>query len=178
MMGAWTVSSANVFLHFYVLFSEYLHFLYIDAPHLQCIVLAVTDSCYVYVMWISWVSLKLIFMGSLNITWCLFVCFYPAPCGGRYNGSDGVVLSPNYPHNYTTGQTCSYHITVSGEFGKLEEISFVQSWLFQYIWTNCQLGLIKVGLKVQIFFTAVLLSAVSYVFLSLLISTYVHVQLL
>ena len=41
-----------------------------------------------------------------------------APRGGHHTGSEGVVLSPNYPHNYTTGQTCSYYITVSGEFGQ------------------------------------------------------------
>ncbi|KAJ4947677.1 hypothetical protein JOQ06_009710, partial [Pogonophryne albipinna] len=40
----------------------------------------------------------------------------PAPCGGQYNGSEGVVLSPNYPLNYTTRQTCSYYITVSTQF--------------------------------------------------------------
>ncbi|KAG7230246.1 hypothetical protein INR49_012379, partial [Caranx melampygus] len=39
-----------------------------------------------------------------------------APCGGQYGGSDGVVLSPNYPLNYTTRQTCSYYITVSPQF--------------------------------------------------------------
>uniref|UniRef100_A0AAX7V257 CUB and Sushi multiple domains 1 n=1 Tax=Astatotilapia calliptera TaxID=8154 RepID=A0AAX7V257_ASTCA len=42
-----------------------------------------------------------------------------APCGGQYGGSEGVVLSPNYPLNYTTKQTCSYYITVSPQFGKL-----------------------------------------------------------
>ncbi|KAF3832537.1 hypothetical protein F7725_026202 [Dissostichus mawsoni] len=36
-----------------------------------------------------------------------------APCGGQYDGSEGVVLSPNYPLNYTTRQTCSYYITCS-----------------------------------------------------------------
>lgn len=41
-----------------------------------------------------------------------------APCGGQYGGSEGVVLSPNYPLNYTTKQTCSYYITVSPQFGK------------------------------------------------------------
>lgn len=41
-----------------------------------------------------------------------------APCGGQYGGSEGVVLSPNYPLNYTTRQTCSYYITVSPQFGK------------------------------------------------------------
>uniref|UniRef100_A0A3P8W7T0 CUB and Sushi multiple domains 1 n=1 Tax=Cynoglossus semilaevis TaxID=244447 RepID=A0A3P8W7T0_CYNSE len=39
-----------------------------------------------------------------------------APCGGQYGGSDGVVLSPNYPLNYTTRQSCSYYITVSPQF--------------------------------------------------------------
>ncbi|XP_068442403.1 CUB and sushi domain-containing protein 1a isoform X2 [Clinocottus analis] len=39
-----------------------------------------------------------------------------APCGGQYGGLEGVVLSPNYPLNYTTRQTCSYYITVSTQF--------------------------------------------------------------
>uniref|UniRef100_A0AAV2LT87 CUB and Sushi multiple domains 1 n=1 Tax=Knipowitschia caucasica TaxID=637954 RepID=A0AAV2LT87_KNICA len=39
-----------------------------------------------------------------------------APCGGQYSGSEGVVLSPNYPLNYTTRQTCTYYITVSSQF--------------------------------------------------------------
>ncbi|KAK2493227.1 hypothetical protein MC885_007970, partial [Smutsia gigantea] len=39
-----------------------------------------------------------------------------APCGGQYTGSEGVVLSPNYPHNYTAGQICLYSITVPQEF--------------------------------------------------------------
>ncbi|KAM7406247.1 hypothetical protein PAMP_000635 [Pampus punctatissimus] len=39
-----------------------------------------------------------------------------SPCGGQYGGSEGVVLSPNYPLNYTTKQTCSYYITVSSQF--------------------------------------------------------------
>lgn len=47
------------------------------------------------------------------------LCAPPAPCGGQYTGLEGVVLSPNYPHNYTSGQTCSYHITVSKEFGEI-----------------------------------------------------------
>ncbi|XP_041921873.1 CUB and sushi domain-containing protein 1-like [Alosa sapidissima] len=50
-----------------------------------------------------------------------------APCGGHYNGSDGVVLSPNYPHNYTTGQTCSYYITVSGEFVVFGQFAYFQT---------------------------------------------------
>lgn len=43
---------------------------------------------------------------------------FKAPCGGQYGGSEGVVLSPNYPLNYTTKQTCSYYITVSPQFGE------------------------------------------------------------
>uniref|UniRef100_H2M2H5 CUB and Sushi multiple domains 1 n=1 Tax=Oryzias latipes TaxID=8090 RepID=H2M2H5_ORYLA len=39
-----------------------------------------------------------------------------APCGGHYGGSEGVVLSPNFPFNYTTKQICSYYITVSAQF--------------------------------------------------------------
>ncbi|XP_077568652.1 CUB and sushi domain-containing protein 1-like isoform X2 [Stigmatopora nigra] len=39
-----------------------------------------------------------------------------APCGGHYGGSEGVVLSPNYPLNYTKRQICSYYITVPQQF--------------------------------------------------------------
>uniref|UniRef100_A0A669CUG9 CUB and Sushi multiple domains 3 n=1 Tax=Oreochromis niloticus TaxID=8128 RepID=A0A669CUG9_ORENI len=39
-----------------------------------------------------------------------------APCGGHFTGSEGTVLSPNYPHNYTIGQTCVYDIFVPGDF--------------------------------------------------------------
>ncbi|XP_046885306.1 CUB and sushi domain-containing protein 1-like [Hypomesus transpacificus] len=50
-----------------------------------------------------------------------------APCGGHYTGSEGVVLSPNYPHNYTTGQTCTYYITVSAEFVVFGQFAFFQT---------------------------------------------------
>ncbi|KAB1268757.1 CUB and sushi domain-containing protein 2, partial [Camelus dromedarius] len=40
-----------------------------------------------------------------------------APCGGQYVGSDGVVLSPNYPQNYTSGQICLYFVTVPKDYG-------------------------------------------------------------
>ncbi|XP_027021418.2 CUB and sushi domain-containing protein 1 isoform X3 [Tachysurus fulvidraco] len=50
-----------------------------------------------------------------------------APCGGQYTGSEGVVLSPNYPHNYTTGQTCTYFITVSGEFVVFGQFAYFQT---------------------------------------------------
>ncbi|KAM5264090.1 CUB and sushi domain-containing protein 1 [Ctenodactylus gundi] len=39
-----------------------------------------------------------------------------APCGGQYTGSEGVVLSPDYPRNYTAGHVCLYSITVPKEF--------------------------------------------------------------
>ncbi|CAB1338540.1 unnamed protein product [Coregonus sp. 'balchen'] len=39
----------------------------------------------------------------------------------------GVVLSPNFPHNYTTGQTCSYYITVSGEFVVFGQFAYFQT---------------------------------------------------
>ena len=32
-------------------------------------------------------------------------------------GSDGVVLSPNYPQNYTSGQICLYFVTVPKDYG-------------------------------------------------------------
>ncbi|XP_062852030.1 CUB and sushi domain-containing protein 1-like [Trichomycterus rosablanca] len=50
-----------------------------------------------------------------------------APCGGQYTGSEGVVLSPNYPHNYTTGQTCLYYITVSREFVVFGQFAYFQT---------------------------------------------------
>ncbi|XP_036402136.1 CUB and sushi domain-containing protein 1-like [Megalops cyprinoides] len=50
-----------------------------------------------------------------------------APCGGHYTGSEGVVLSPNYPHNYTAGQTCSYFITVSAEFVVFGQFAYFQT---------------------------------------------------
>ncbi|XP_072226798.1 CUB and sushi domain-containing protein 3 [Leuresthes tenuis] len=39
-----------------------------------------------------------------------------APCGSRSTGSEGTVLSPNFPRNYTSGQTCVYSIAVPREF--------------------------------------------------------------
>ncbi|EPY81832.1 CUB and Sushi multiple domains 2-like protein [Camelus ferus] len=42
---------------------------------------------------------------------------FKAPCGGQYVGSDGVVLSPNYPQNYTSGQICLYFVTVPKDYG-------------------------------------------------------------
>ncbi|XP_062981165.1 CUB and sushi domain-containing protein 1 [Elgaria multicarinata webbii] len=50
-----------------------------------------------------------------------------APCGGQYIGSDGVVLSPNYPQNYTVGQTCQYSITVPKEFVVFGQFAYFQT---------------------------------------------------
>uniref|UniRef100_H2ZUU8 CUB and Sushi multiple domains 2 n=1 Tax=Latimeria chalumnae TaxID=7897 RepID=H2ZUU8_LATCH len=39
-----------------------------------------------------------------------------APCGGQYTGLEGVVLSPNYPQNYSSGQNCTYSIVVPKDY--------------------------------------------------------------
>ncbi|MBN3314648.1 CSMD3 protein, partial [Atractosteus spatula] len=49
-----------------------------------------------------------------------------APCGSRSTGSEGTVLSPNYPRNYTIGHSCVYAISVPREF-----VLFGQFVLFQ-----------------------------------------------
>ncbi|XP_058232392.1 CUB and sushi domain-containing protein 3 isoform X1 [Hemibagrus wyckioides] len=50
-----------------------------------------------------------------------------APCGSRSTGSEGTVLSPNYPRNYTKGQTCLYEISVPGEFVLFGQFMFFQT---------------------------------------------------
>lgn len=45
------------------------------------------------------------------------ICFVAAPCGSRSTGSEGTVLSPNFPKNYTAGHSCVYAISVPREFG-------------------------------------------------------------
>lgn len=60
------------------------------------------------VSWIAWVQAR------SGISSCLSL---PAPCGGQYTGSDGVVLSPNYPQNYTSGQVCLYFVVVPKDYG-------------------------------------------------------------
>lgn len=47
-----------------------------------------------------------------------FPCMSPAPCGGQYTGSEGVVLSPGYPGNYSKAQTCLYSVVVPKDYGK------------------------------------------------------------
>ncbi|KAM9317096.1 CUB and sushi domain-containing protein 1 [Gastrophryne carolinensis] len=50
-----------------------------------------------------------------------------APCGGQYSGTEGVVLSPNYPNNYTTGEICHYSITVPKEFVVFGQFAYFQT---------------------------------------------------
>ncbi|OBS65245.1 hypothetical protein A6R68_06215, partial [Neotoma lepida] len=64
-------------------------------------------------------SLFLAFRSDASVSNAGFVIDYTAPCGGQYVGSDGVVLSPNYPQNYTSGQTCLYFVTVPKDYGRV-----------------------------------------------------------
>ncbi|KAM5163755.1 CUB and sushi domain-containing protein 1 [Mantella aurantiaca] len=50
-----------------------------------------------------------------------------APCGGQYTGAGGVVLSPNFPNNYTAGQICHYSITVPKEFVVFGQFAYFQT---------------------------------------------------
>ncbi|GCC19449.1 hypothetical protein chiPu_0000001, partial [Chiloscyllium punctatum] len=56
-----------------------------------------------------------------------------APCGSRSTGSDGTVLSPNYPRNYSTGHNCVYSITVSREFVVFGQFVFFQTALHDVV---------------------------------------------
>uniref|UniRef100_F6THN8 CUB and Sushi multiple domains 2 n=1 Tax=Ornithorhynchus anatinus TaxID=9258 RepID=F6THN8_ORNAN len=47
-----------------------------------------------------------------------------APCGGQYAGSDGVVLSPSYPRNYTSGQVCLYFVAVPKDYVVFGQFAF------------------------------------------------------
>lgn len=54
----------------------------------------------------------------LYVLMCVMcICFVAAPCGSRSTGSEGTVLSPNFPKNYTAGHSCVYAISVPREFG-------------------------------------------------------------
>ncbi|XP_061452290.1 CUB and sushi domain-containing protein 2 isoform X5 [Rhineura floridana] len=56
-----------------------------------------------------------------------------APCGGQYTGSDGVILSPNYPRNYTTRQVCLYFIVVPKDYVVFGQFAFFQTALHDII---------------------------------------------
>ncbi|XP_029427966.1 CUB and sushi domain-containing protein 2 isoform X2 [Rhinatrema bivittatum] len=50
-----------------------------------------------------------------------------APCGGQYATSEGIVLSPNYPRNYTSGQSCLYFVVVPKDYVVFGQFTFFQT---------------------------------------------------
>ncbi|OXB70150.1 UNVERIFIED_CONTAM: hypothetical protein H355_013393, partial [Colinus virginianus] len=72
-------------------------------------------------------SLFLAFRSDASVGMSGFAIDYKAPCGGQYTGTEGVVLSPNYPHNYTAGQTCHYSIMVPKEFVVFGQFAYFQT---------------------------------------------------
>ncbi|MGH0134865.1 UNVERIFIED_CONTAM: hypothetical protein FKN15_024621 [Acipenser sinensis] len=56
-----------------------------------------------------------------------------APCGGRSTGSEGTVLSTNYPRNYSAGNSCIYSISVSKEFVLFGQFVFFQTSLHDVV---------------------------------------------
>uniref|UniRef100_A0A8C6YAA3 CUB and Sushi multiple domains 3 n=1 Tax=Naja naja TaxID=35670 RepID=A0A8C6YAA3_NAJNA len=56
-----------------------------------------------------------------------------APCGIRSTGSEGTVLSPNYPKNYSIGHNCIYSIAVPKEFVVFGQFVFFQTSLHDVV---------------------------------------------
>uniref|UniRef100_A0A674NBB4 CUB and Sushi multiple domains 2 n=1 Tax=Takifugu rubripes TaxID=31033 RepID=A0A674NBB4_TAKRU len=50
-----------------------------------------------------------------------------APCGGQYNGLEGVVLSPGYPGNYSRAQTCLYSVVVPKDYVVFSQFAYFQT---------------------------------------------------
>uniref|UniRef100_A0A8C6L3G6 CUB and Sushi multiple domains 2 n=1 Tax=Nothobranchius furzeri TaxID=105023 RepID=A0A8C6L3G6_NOTFU len=50
-----------------------------------------------------------------------------APCGGQYSGSEGVVLSPGYPGNYSSSRTCLYSVAVPKDYVVFSQFAFFQT---------------------------------------------------
>ncbi|XP_026144649.1 CUB and sushi domain-containing protein 2 [Carassius auratus] len=50
-----------------------------------------------------------------------------APCGGQYSGLEGVVLSPGYPGNYSSGRTCLYSVIVPKDYVVFSQFAFFQT---------------------------------------------------
>uniref|UniRef100_A0A6Q2X998 CUB and Sushi multiple domains 2 n=1 Tax=Esox lucius TaxID=8010 RepID=A0A6Q2X998_ESOLU len=50
-----------------------------------------------------------------------------APCGGQYNGLEGVVLSPGYPGNYSSARTCLYSVVVPKDYVVFSQFAFFQT---------------------------------------------------
>uniref|UniRef100_UPI00358FCE16 CUB and sushi domain-containing protein 3-like n=1 Tax=Myxine glutinosa TaxID=7769 RepID=UPI00358FCE16 len=63
--------------------------------------------------------------GKLQWNHLLPTCL--APCGGRSSGPQGVVLSPKYPGNYSSGQECTYHVLVPAEYVVFGQFKFFQT---------------------------------------------------
>ncbi|KAM8966399.1 CUB and sushi domain-containing protein 3 [Pelodytes ibericus] len=56
-----------------------------------------------------------------------------APCGSRSTGSEGTVLSPNYPKNYSVGHNCVYSVAVPKEFVVFGQFVFFQTTLHDVV---------------------------------------------
>ncbi|XP_027287231.1 CUB and sushi domain-containing protein 3 isoform X2 [Cricetulus griseus] len=56
-----------------------------------------------------------------------------APCGSRSTGSEGTVLSPNYPKNYSVEHNCVYSIAVPKEFVVFGQFVFFQTSLHDVV---------------------------------------------
>ncbi len=39
-----------------------------------------------------------------------FFCIHTAICGGTYSGSDGGIISPNFPNNYDNNLDCRWYL--------------------------------------------------------------------
>ncbi|XP_052388948.1 CUB and sushi domain-containing protein 2-like [Carassius gibelio] len=50
-----------------------------------------------------------------------------ALCGGQYSGLEGVVLSPGFPGNYSSGRTCLYSVVVPKEYVVFSQFAFFQT---------------------------------------------------
>uniref|UniRef100_A0AAX7V0K9 CUB and Sushi multiple domains 2 n=1 Tax=Astatotilapia calliptera TaxID=8154 RepID=A0AAX7V0K9_ASTCA len=50
-----------------------------------------------------------------------------ALCGGQYTGSEGVVLSPGYPGNYSSARTCLYSVVVPKDYVVFSQFAFFQT---------------------------------------------------
>uniref|UniRef100_A0A671RXC0 CUB and sushi domain-containing protein 1-like n=1 Tax=Sinocyclocheilus anshuiensis TaxID=1608454 RepID=A0A671RXC0_9TELE len=50
-----------------------------------------------------------------------------ALCGGQYSGLEGVVLSPGYPGNYSSGRTCLYSVIVPKDYVVFSQFAFFQT---------------------------------------------------
>ncbi|RXM30192.1 CUB and sushi domain-containing protein 3 [Acipenser ruthenus] len=78
-------------------------------------------------------SMHLAFRSDGSVSYTGFHLEYKAPCGGRSTGSEGTVLSTNYPRNYSAGNSCIYSISVSKEFVLFGQFVFFQTSLHDVV---------------------------------------------